>query len=110
MTTNQIKAMHDKVMATQEKVYNTKVYRYWLNGNDELCRAKRNELDTVECKIEVLATPVKAYHIKPEYLHLWGSEATEETVIYERELQWLSSEWGISAGDLLEQLVEICPV
>ena len=54
MNSNQIKAMREKVMATQEKVYNTKVYQYWLNGNGELCRAKRDELDTVDCKVEVL--------------------------------------------------------
>ncbi len=54
MNNNQVKAMREKVMATQEKVYNTKVYQYWLNGNGELCRAKRDELDTLDCKVEVL--------------------------------------------------------
>lgn len=54
MTNNQIKAMRAKVMATQDKVYNTKVYQYWINGSGELCRARRAELDTVECEIEVL--------------------------------------------------------
>lgn len=54
MNNNQIKAMREKVMGTQDKVYETKVYQYWLNGNGELCRARRNELDTLECKVEVL--------------------------------------------------------
>lgn len=51
--------------------------------------------------------PPKSYHIRPEYLHLWGSECTEETVIDERELRRLSGEWGISVDELAEQLVEI---
>lgn len=54
MTNDQIKAMREKVAATQTKVYNTKVFQYWLNGNGELCRARRSELDTVDCNIEVL--------------------------------------------------------
>ena len=54
MNNNQIKKMRDNVMATLDEVYNTKVYRYWLNGNGELCRARRAELDTVDCEIEVL--------------------------------------------------------
>jgi len=54
MNNTQIKTMREKVMATQEKVYTTKVYQYWLNGNGELCRAKRDELDTVDCKVEIL--------------------------------------------------------
>ena len=51
--------------------------------------------------------PPKAYHVRPEYLHLWGSECTEETVIDERELRRLSGEWGISVDELAEQLEEI---
>ena len=39
-------AIYDKVKAAPDKVYNTKVYQYWLNGNGELCRAKRTDLDT----------------------------------------------------------------
>lgn len=54
MNNNQIESMREKVMGTEQKVYNTKVYQYWINGNGELCRAKRDELDTVECKVEVL--------------------------------------------------------
>ena len=111
MNTKQIKAIREKVAATQEKVYNTKVYQYWLNGNGELCRARRAELDTPDCKVEIIAAApgalVKLYHVRPEYLHLWGSECTEETVIDERELRRLSGEWGISVDELAEQLVEI---
>lgn len=54
MTNNQIKTIREKVIAAQTKVYNTKVYQYWINGSGELCRARRGELDTVDCNIEVL--------------------------------------------------------
>ena len=47
MNSNQIKAMREKVMATQEWVYKTKVYQYWLNGSGELCRARLSDLDTM---------------------------------------------------------------
>ena len=40
------KAMYEKVMATPDKVYCTKMYQYWINGNGELCRARLSDLDT----------------------------------------------------------------
>ena len=49
---------------------------------------------------------MKTYHIKPEYLDLWGSECTEETIIDENEVERLSAEWGIPVEELLEQLIE----
>lgn len=54
MNSNQIKNIREKVMATPDKVYNTKVYQYWINGNGELCRSRRDELDTIECQVEIL--------------------------------------------------------
>ena len=54
MTITERKRMREQVMATDTKVYNTKKYQYWINGNGELCRARRDELDTVDCEIEVL--------------------------------------------------------
>ena len=47
MTLTERKRMREKVMATDTKVYNTKKYQYWINGNDELCRARQDELDTM---------------------------------------------------------------
>lgn len=38
-------AIYDKTKDATDKVYNTKVYQYWINGNGELCRAKRADLD-----------------------------------------------------------------
>lgn len=39
-------AIYETVKASPDKVVNTKVYQYWLNGNGELCRARRSDLDT----------------------------------------------------------------
>ena len=47
---------------------------------------------------------IKTYTIKPEYLELWGDDATEETIISEPELQHLAEEWNRSVDDLLQQL------
>ena len=54
MTFTERKRMREQVMKTDNKVYNTKKYQYWINGNGELCRARLDELDTVDCEIEVL--------------------------------------------------------
>ena len=54
MTHTERQRMREKVMATPDKVYNTKKYQYWINGSGELCRARQDELDTVECEIEIL--------------------------------------------------------
>lgn len=53
-TVNQAGAIREKVLATPDKVYSTKVFQYWINGNGELCRARKADLDTVECEIEIL--------------------------------------------------------
>ena len=50
---------------------------------------------------------MKTYKIKPEFLSAWGSDTTEETIITEAEIVRLSSEWGVSVDDLMEQLEEI---
>ncbi len=50
---------------------------------------------------------MKKFVVKTEYLHLWGEDVTEDTVITEDELQRLSEEWEKPVEELLEQLVEI---
>lgn len=52
MTVKQINAIREKVNATPDKVYNTKVYQYWINGSGQLCRAKLADLDTTEMYTE----------------------------------------------------------
>ena len=49
------------------------------------------------------------YHIKPEYLALWGKDATEETVIHGYELKRYSDESDKPFESLLEQLELIEP-
>lgn len=36
-----------KTSAAPDKVYRTKKYQYWINGNGELCRALLANLDTM---------------------------------------------------------------
>lgn len=47
MSSEKIKAMHEKVMATATGVYKTKIYQYWINGDGHLCRAYLSGLDTM---------------------------------------------------------------
>ena len=46
------------------------------------------------------------YTIKPEYLPLWGEDATDDTIITEAELHRLADEWEKPMDDLKEQLIE----
>jgi len=48
MTTKQINEIRENVNAAPGKVYNTKLYKYWLNGSGQLCRARLADLDTTE--------------------------------------------------------------
>ena len=50
---------------------------------------------------------MKKYTIRPEFLSLWGSETTEETVIDAAEVERLAAEWETPVEELLEQLKEI---
>lgn len=50
---------------------------------------------------------MKTYKIKPEYLHLWGPDASEETTVSESEVSRLASEWGMEVSALLQQLDEV---
>ena len=52
---------------------------------------------------------MKTYIIKPEYLDLYGSEATSMTVLTEDEVRDLASEWEKDESELIEQLIEIKP-
>lgn len=54
MNKAKIEEIRKKTLATQDKVYNAKIYQYWINSNGELCRARKTELDTIECKIEII--------------------------------------------------------
>lgn len=45
------------------------------------------------------------YKIKPEFLDLWGEDATEDTVITESDLEMIARGWEKSPEELLEQLI-----
>ena len=52
-------------------------------------------------------TNEKRYHIRPEYLSMWGDYTPEDYVVTESELRDLAREWEKSEDELLEQLEEI---
>lgn len=41
-----IERMREKVLATLDHVYETKVYQYWIDSSGKLCRARLVDLDT----------------------------------------------------------------
>ena len=44
------------------------------------------------------------YHIKPEYLTMWGEDCTEDTLIDTAEVEHLAAEWDKPIEELLPQL------
>jgi len=49
----------------------------------------------------------KKYKIKPEYLDLWGDDATEETIITEAELEMITRGWEKEPDDVMDQLIPL---
>ena len=47
------------------------------------------------------------YKIKPEFIDLWGEDASEETVISENELEAFAREWEMPKSELLPQLIQL---
>ena len=47
---------------------------------------------------------IKTYKIKPEYIDRWGSEANEDTIVSEPEVEQFARDWDCTVSDLLEQL------
>ena len=47
MTQQQIDAIRAKTEAAPDKVYNTRVYQYYIDAAGHLCRARRADLDTI---------------------------------------------------------------
>ena len=48
-----------------------------------------------------------SYKIKPEYLNLWGEDATEETIITDDELEMIARGWDKTPAELMEQLTPV---
>ena len=44
------------------------------------------------------------YRIKPEFLDMWGAEATEETVLTENDLEMITRGWDKTPADIMGQL------
>ena len=47
------------------------------------------------------------YKIKPEYLDLWGSDATEDTIITEDDLEMITRGWEKTPADVMDQLIPL---
>ena len=45
------------------------------------------------------------YKIKPEYLDLWGEDATEETIITDEDLEMIARGWEKTPDELMDQLI-----
>ena len=46
------------------------------------------------------------YHIKPEFMDLWGRETTEKTVVTSSDVKQFAIEWETTEEELLGQLIE----
>lgn len=47
------------------------------------------------------------YKIKPEFLHLWGEDATEDTVLTCDEIESITRGWDKTVSDVIDQLIQI---
>ena len=47
------------------------------------------------------------YKIKPEFLHLWGEDATEDTVITGDDVESIARGWDKTVADVIDQLIQI---
>ena len=45
------------------------------------------------------------YNIKPEYLDLWGEDATEDTILTEQEVADIARGWDKTTEDVVDQLI-----
>ena len=50
---------------------------------------------------------MKQYRIKAEFWSAWGEEVNEDTIVDDKEIDRLASEWGMDREDLLRQVEEI---
>ena len=47
------------------------------------------------------------YKIKPEFLDLWGSDATEETVLTDDDIEMITRGWDKTPADVMDQLIPL---
>lgn len=51
-----------------------------------------------------------SYKIKPEYLNLWGEDATEETIITGEDLDMIILGWDKTPAELMEVMEQLIPI
>ena len=47
------------------------------------------------------------YKIKPEYIDLWGADATEDTIITDEDLEMIARGWEKNPDELKDQLIPV---
>lgn len=45
------------------------------------------------------------YKIKPEFLDLWGEDATEDTILTEQDVEDIARGWDKTPADVMDQLI-----
>ena len=57
--------------------------------------------------IDIYEIMDRAYTVKPEYQHLWGDDVTDDTIIWDPEIEYLAQEWEKDETELWEQLDDL---
>lgn len=65
-------------------------------------------IHTIQEEIKKESTTM-TYKIKPEYLSLWGEDATEETILTEADVTMIARGWEKPVADVLGQLIPLAP-
>ena len=52
---------------------------------------------------------MKKYIVKPEFIDLYGSDATPFTEYTDADIDYLADEWSMPRDSILEQLIELKP-
>ena len=69
--------------------------------------ARLEKEDNMQSYIKSLIRQDTQYHIKPEYLPLWGDDATEETVLTGDDVETICRGWEKPVSEILDQLIPI---
>jgi len=93
---------------------NTRFYGLKLNRNTDAALIKW--LDSQESvqgylkqliRVDMKGDNTMEYRIKPEYLDLYGDEATTETTLTADEIDSLAADWEKPVEELLDQLIPV---
>ena len=108
MTSEAKKAANARYDAKTAKYYSLKLN---TNTDREIIDHLESQ-DNVQAYIKSLirkdmkgAKAMKTYRIRPEFLDLWGSDATEDTVLTDDDLEMITRGWEKTPADVMDQLI-----